>query len=335
MGAPMDEAVEKRIIELRAREGNRGRDAKKPTELPAKGWKDVLWRVYEEISNDRIGTIAAGTTFFVLLALFPAIGAFLSLYGLIADPSTVQDHINDISGYVPAAMLDLIGGELKRLSESQNDRTLGFAFISGLAIALWSANNGMKAVFDALNVAYDETEKRSFFKLTLVSFTFTLGAIAFFALLVVVVAGVPIVVKFLNLGPVGDALVAILPALVLFAVASLGIALLYRYGPSRATVQWQWITPGSVGAALIWLVGSALFSWYLSNFANYAATYGSLGAGIGAMMWIYISMWIVLVGAELNSEMEHQTAEDTTTGPSKPLGERGATMADRVGPAKA
>lgn len=331
----MDEAVDKRVAEIRSREPGRGRDARKPADIPAKGWKDILWRVYEEISNDRIGTIAAGTTFFVLLALFPALGAFVSLYGLLADPADVQNHINAVSGYVPAAMLDLVGEELKRLSGSQNDRKLGFAFVTGLGIALWSANNGMKAVFDALNVAYDETEKRGFFKLLMVSLTFTLGAILFFALLIVVIGGVPVVIKFLNLGPVGDALVAVLPAIVLFGVASFAIALLYRYGPSRAQPKWRWITPGSVGAALVWLVGSALFSWYLSNFANYSGTYGSLGAGIGAMMWIYISMWIVLVGAELNSELEHQTAEDTTTGPPKPLGERGATMADRVGPARA
>jgi membrane protein len=329
----MADAVSRRIDEHRAREGGRGRSAEKPTQIPAMGWKDILYRVKDEISGDRIGTIAAGTTFFVLLALFPALGALVSLYGLIADPVTINEHLNDLRGYLPAAVLDLVGQELTRLEQTRTG-TLGVGFVGGLLVALWSANSGMKALFDALNVAYDETEKRGFFKLNLVSLGFTLGGLVFFILVLNVVIGVPLILNLLPLGPAGNLLVAVVPPIVLFAVAIFVIAVLYRYGPSRTQAQWRWVTPGSVAAAVVWVAASFLFSWYLANFADYSATYGSVGAIIGVMMWIYISMWIVLAGAELNAEIEHQTARDTTVGPEKPLGDRGATMADRVGEAR-
>jgi membrane protein len=329
----MSDAVSMRVQERRAREDGRGRSARKPADIPAKGWKDILYRVKDEIANDRIGTVAAGTTFFILLSLFPALGALVSLYGLIADPATINDHVRDLQGYVPAAALDLVQQELTRLAQSQTD-ALGTGFAVGLGFALWSANSGVKALFEALNVAYGETEKRGFLRLLAVTFAFTLGGIAFFILVLNVVIGVPLVLKLLYLGPVGDLLVSVLPALALLGVAVFGLAVLYRYGPSRTRAQWRWITPGSLAAAVIWLLGSALFSWYLANFADYSATYGSLGAVVGVMMWIYLSLWIVLVGAELNAEIEHQTAHDTTEGPEKPLGTRGASMADSVGEAR-
>ena len=329
----MSDVVSMRVNKHRSSQKGRGREAEKPQHIPWLGWKDILYRVKDEISQDRIGTIAAGTTFFILLALFPALAALVSLYGLVADPVTIAEHLAIMRGYIPQGMIDLIGGELQRLISNRTG-ALGFGFVIGLLLALWSANNGMKALFDALNVAYDEAEKRGFFKLLFVSLAFTGGAIAFFIILLNVVIGVPLVVKLLPLGPLGDILVAILPALMLFGVAIFGLAVLYRYGPSRTVAKWRWITPGSAFAAVVWLIGSALFTWYLASWGNYSATYGSLGAVVGAMMWIYLSMWVVLVGAELNAEIEHQTAKDTTVGPDKPLGARGAFMADDVGEAR-
>ena len=329
----MSDVVSMRVNKHRSSQKGRGREAEKPQHIPWLGWKDILYRVKDEISQDRIGTIAAGTTFFILLALFPALAALVSLYGLVADPVTIAEHLAIMRGYIPQGMIDLIGGELQRLISNRTG-ALGFGFVIGLLLALWSASNGMKALFDALNVAYDEAEKRGFFKLLFVSLAFTGGAIAFFIILLNVVIGVPLVVKLLPLGPLGDILVAILPALLLFGVAIFGLAVLYRYGPSRTVAKWRWITPGSAFAAVVWLVGSALFTWYLASWGNYSATYGSLGAVVGAMMWIYLSMWVVLVGAELNAEIEHQTAKDTTVGPDKPLGARGAFMADDVGEAR-
>jgi membrane protein len=330
----MTDAISARVNEHRASERARGRDAVKPLQIPWLGWKDILYRLWNEVADDRVGTVAAGTTFFLLLAIFPALAAMVSLYGLAADPITISEHVADVKGYVPSAVIDMLGNELKRLTENRGT-ALGFGFVSGLAVALWSANNGIRALFDALNVAYDEKEKRGFFKLLFVSLSFTLGAIVFAAVLLNVVVGVPIVIKFLNLGPVGDLLVTVLPAIVLFTMAIFGLATLYRFGPSRTRPKWRWITPGSIFAAVVWLIFSTLFSWYLSHWTDYSATYGSLGAIIGVMMWMYLSLWVVLVGAELNAEIEHQTAADTTIGPDKPLGSRGAFMADDVGQAKA
>ncbi|MBM6596255.1 YihY/virulence factor BrkB family protein [Microvirga pudoricolor] len=330
----MSDAVSMRVNEHRAREPGRGRSARKPHHIPLLGWKDILLRVWSEVSEDRVSTVAAGTTFFLLLSLFPALAALVSLYGLIADPATISDHLSRMRGYVPAALIDMIGGELQRLIDKRTG-TLSFGFISGLLLALWSANSGVRAIFDALNVAYGETEKRSFFQLLLISFVFTIGALCFFIALINVVILLPLLLKYLYLGPVGDLLMLALPALIMFSVAILGLAVLYRYGPSRAAPKWRWITPGSFAAGIIWLIGSVGFSYYLSNWGNYSATYGSLGAVIGVMMWIYLSLFVVLVGAELNAEIEHQTAVDTTTGPEQPLGSRGATMADSVGEARA
>lgn len=326
-----EERVAKRVQELRAKEGGRGRDAEKPTQIPASGWKDVAWRLWEEIGNDRVGSIAAGTTFFILLALFPALAATVSLYGLVADPASLEQHLASLNGVLPQGAMELISTELHRLVTQPNDG-LGFGFVLGLALALWSANSGVKALFDALNVAYDEEEKRGFFALNIASLTFTFCAILFMILVVGVVAVLPNLIGYLPLGPLAKVAVAVVPPILLVGVAVAGLAALYRYGPSRSRAKWSWITPGSILAALVWVVASAAFSYYVANFGSYNATYGSLGAVVGMMTWIYISMWIVLVGAELNSELEHQTARDTTTGPEKPLGQRGATMADKIAP---
>lgn len=317
-----------------AREKDRGRAASKPTDIPAKGWKDVLWRVYEEIGQDRLISVAAGVTFYALLAIFPAIAALVSLYGLFADPATINDHLNAMAGMLPGGALEIIGDQVKRIS-SQGGEALGVAFFSGLAISLWSANAGMKAIFDALNIVYDEEEKRGFIKLNLQSLLFTLGALVFLCLALGSVVVLPIVFDFLYLGAILEPVLAIARWPLLLAVTMAALAVLYRYGPSRDTAEWRWITTGSVVAAVLWLVVSMLFSWYVSSFGNYNETYGSLGAAIGFMTWIWLSTTIVLIGGELNAEAEHQTAEDTTTGPTKPLGARGATMADRLGAAKA
>ena len=228
----------------------------------------------------------------------------------------------------------MVGEQVKRIT-SKGSGTLGFAFFSGLAISLWSANAGMKAMFDALNVAYDEDEKRGFIALNLRSLAFTLGAILFLVLALVGVVVVPVVLNFIGLGKAAEWIISLARWPVLLAIVIGGLAVLYRYGPSRNNAQWRWISAGSILAAVVWVVGSMLFSWYVSNFGNYNETYGSLGAAIGFLTWIWLSTTIVLVGAELNSEMEHQTARDTTEGPEKPLGARGARMADTVGAAKA
>lgn len=325
---PSDEPAH--VHEARKQENNRGRQAVSPFQLPWQGWKDVFWRVVAEIGDDRVLAVAAGVVFYMLLALFPALAAFVSIYGLTAEASTINDHLSLIASVVPEGAMSIITEQITRLTESRN-ASLSFGFIFGLGLALWSANAGVKAVMDALNVVYDEKENRSFIKLNLVSFAFTLGGLAFVIIAINGIVILPLVLSWVGFGSYAAQLIAILrwPALVLIVL--IWLALLYRYGPSRARPKWRWLTIGSVFAALTWLGGSALFSWYLSNFANYDATYGSLGAAIGMMMWLWLSIIIILLGAEINAELEHQTAEDTTTRPHQPLGERGAVMADTVG----
>jgi membrane protein len=310
----------------------RGRSASSPSEIPAKGWKDILWRVYRNISEHRVVSIAAGVTFFVLLAIFPAVAALVAIYGLVADPSTIGQHLNDLSSVMPGGATEIIGDQLQRLT-SQPSSKLGFALLAGVAISLWSANAGMKALFDALNVVYGEKEKRSFVRLNLVSLAFTLGAILLLMIAFSAIAVLPATLGYLGLSSASEWLIEIgkWPVLLLFVAAAM--SLVYREGPSRKKPKWRWVTWGSGFASIAWLVVSILFSWYASHFGSYNKTYGSLGAAVGFMTWMWLSSVVILLGAELDAEMEHQTARDTTTGVPRPIGQRGAQVADTVGQA--
>ena len=310
-------------------EVERGRQAESPTELPAKGWKDIAMRTFRDVKENRVQLVAAGVTFFALLAIFPAVAALVSIYGLVADASTINENLAALQGVLPAGALDIVGEQIKRLNEKGN-ATLGFSLALGIVLSVWSANGGMKHVFDALNIVYNEREKRNFFVLNLVSLTFTAGALLFVLCALAAIVVVPVVFQSVGLSENAWWL-SLLRWPVLFFVVILGLAMLYRYGPSRDAPRWRWVTPGGTLAAFLWIAGSLLFSWYVANFGKYNQTYGSLGAAIGFMTWIWISTTIVLMGAQMNAEMEHQTAKDTTVGPPQPLGTRDAKMADTVG----
>jgi membrane protein len=316
----------------RARESDRGREATAPWQIPWAGWKDIFWRTYGQIGEDRLLAVAAGVVFYGLLALFPAVTAFVSLYGLFAKASTVNEHLSLADGLLPGGGVDIIRDQVNRIA-AKGETKLGFAFAFGLALALWSANAGMKALIDALNVIYDEKEKRGFIKLNFVSLTLTAGGLLAVLTAVGAIVVLPVVLSFAGLGGWTETLLRLLRWPLLLFVVIFGLAVLYRFGPSRERPRWEWLSVGSVLAAVAWLVSSAALSWYLANFANYDATYGSLGAAIGMMMWMWISSIVILFGAELNSDVEHQTARDSTTGHERPLGQRGAAMADTVGAA--
>ncbi len=321
-----------RVQRARAYDRGRGRRATSPHHIPAKGWMDVGYRVYARIGDDRLLAVAAGAVFYMLLALFPAITALVSLYGLYNDPVTINQQLSLLSGVMPATGIDIVREQVTRVADTSNS-SLSFGFLFGLGLALWSANAGMKAVIDSLNVVYDEREKRGFVRLTIVAFAFTVGALVCILLALSAIVVLPLVLAWAGLHTQLGVILSWLRWPALFLVVLIALAVLYRYAPSRENARWSWLSVGAVFATIAWLVGSALFSWYLSNFANYDATYGSLGAGIGLMMWLWMSVIVILVGGELNAELEHQTAEDTTTLPEMPLGERGATMADTVGEA--
>ncbi|CAN5243338.1 hypothetical protein BH10PSE3_BH10PSE3_22320 [soil metagenome] len=307
----------------------RGRAARHPHHIPLLGWRDVLWRTFREISVDRLPAVAGGVTFYTLLALFPAIGAFVSLYGLFADVGAVEKQLQEMSSVFPASVVNIIGEQMLRLA-GQEQAKLGVAFGVSLLLSIWSANASMKALFDGLNIAYDEDEKRNFVTKTLWTYAFTFCALVYAAILASILIAAP--VMFERIGLSSAALIWIpLRWLIVLVVTALAFAMLYRFGPCRARPRWRWVIWGSVFGAAAWLIGSLGFSLYVNNIAHYDATYGPLGAVIAFMVWMWFSIMTVLVGAELNAEIEHQTAIDSTTGPEKPMGERGAAMADTVG----
>jgi membrane protein len=310
----------------------RGRYSSNPLQIPWAGWKDILWRTYESTNDDRLLATAAGVVFFGLLAVFPTVTALVSSYGLFADASTIGANLQTLALMLPEGSFAIVEDQIARVL-SQGNASLGAAFLFGLVMAIWSANAGVKAIIDALNVVNEEREKRSFIKLNLISLAFTTGGIAALLLMVSAVVAFPLALDHLGIGSDSKLIVSLARWPLLFAILLVALGLLYRFGPSRRQARWEWLSVGTVAAALLWIAGSAALSWYLSNFGDYNATYGSLGAAIGLMMWMWMSAIIVLCGAELNSEIEHQTARDSTVGLPKPLGGRGAVMADTLGPA--
>jgi membrane protein len=285
----------------------------------AREWKDIFVRVYNGIWEERVFANAAGVTFYSLLALFPGIAALVSIYGLFADPSTIVGHLDTISGFAPGGAIDVLREQLTRLA-AEGSRTLGVGFIVGLVISLWSANSGIKALFDALNAVYEEKEKRGFTKLNAVTFAFTIGTTGFLLIALACVVALPVVLNYFPAAGVSGLLLKIARWPILLVLVAFGFTLIYRFGPSRTQPRWQSITWGSSFAAILWLAASALFSWYAANFGNFNKTYGSLGAIIGFMTWMWLSIIVVLMGAKLNAELEHPTTRAAempdTSGPS-------------------
>lgn len=307
-----------------------GRGAETPREIPARGLRDVFWRVVHEVSDDRVSLVAAGVTFYLLLAFFPALAAIVSLYGLIADPADIAEHLKELASVLPAGAFEVFSDQIQSLI-NHRDSTLGIAFFVGLSVALWSSHNGTLAVFDAVNVAYEEEEKRGLLRLNLIALVFTLGAILVALIMIGTIALMPTIVDSLWLAPWKENLALVVRWPFLLAMMFVALTAVYRFGPSRQPAKLRWITWGAALATLAWFLMTLGFSWYLSNFADYSATYGTLGGLIGFLVWIWLSVAILIVGAELNAELEHQTAHDSTTGPPLPMGARGAYMADHVG----
>jgi len=315
-----------------AMQPSHGRGSTSPFKIPWAGWKDIFWRTYRRIDDDRLLATAGGVVFFGLLAIFPAVTALVSSYGLFADPSTISGNLQTLATMLPEGSFQIVSDQVARVV-SKGNTALGATFLFGLVLAIWSANAGVKSIFDALNVAYEEREKRGFIKLNLISLSFTAGGILALLLMVAAVVALPLALDHLGLAPESKLIVALARWPLLLVILLAALAVLYRFAPSRDAPRWQWLSIGAATAALLWIAGSALLSWYLSAFANYNATYGSLGAAIGLMTWMWMSAIVIMFGAELNSEIERQTLRDTTTGRPEPLGSREAVSADTVGAA--
>jgi membrane protein len=276
--------------------------------------------------------VAAGVTFYCLLAIFPAIAALVAIYGFFSDPASISSQVDKLSGVMPGGALDVIRNQMNQVA-SQGPSKLGVAFIISFLVSLWSANAGIKSILDALNLVYDEPEKRGLIRLNLLSLAFTVAAILFILVAIACIAALPAVASSQLQG--ATAVIAqIVRWPILFIIIAVGLAFVYRYGPSRAEPQRRWITWGSAFASIAWIAVSIGFSWYAANFGSYNKTYGSLAAVVVLMFWLWLSAAIILIGAELDAEMENQTTRDTTVGRGKPMRARGARMADTVGAAQ-
>ncbi|MDW4500050.1 YihY/virulence factor BrkB family protein [Sulfitobacter sp. D35] len=310
----------------------RGRDAATPTEIPATGWKDIAFRVKDEISADHVSLIAAGVAFYALLAIFPAITALMALAGLVLEPAEVTAQIETFASIMPQQAAQIILDQAVEVTGSKN-AGLGFAFIIGLGLAIYSASKGMSSLIEGLNVAYDEQDTRGFIQRTALTLGLTLLLIVGLLLGLGAALAVPAALALLPLPGWLETVLGLVRWIVLAVMTILGLAMLYRFGPDRSAARWAWLTPGAVVACVVWLVASIGFSIYVSNFGSYNETFGSLSGVIVLLMWLWISAFIILMGAELNSEIEAQTRVDTTVGKSMPPGKRGAVKADTLGEA--
>jgi membrane protein len=306
-----------------------GQRADSPGEIPLRGWRSILQRVYASLADKNVSILAAGVAFYGMLSIFPALGALLSVYGLMADAGTVRRQISEVHGIIPAEAQKLIGEYLQSITASSSAK-LGLGVIAGVLIALWSARAGAVTLIQALNIVNEEKEKRGIIGFEAMAVAMTVVGILFGAMTLTLIAAVPGVLQFLALPKSLEFIGYVAPWPLLIALMSLGLAALYRFAPSRREPKWRWVSWGGVAATLLWIVASAGFSVYVGKFAHYDKTFGSLGAVVVLLTWFYLSAYVVLLGACLNAEMERQTARDTTHSPERPLGQRGAKMADTV-----
>lgn len=305
----------------------RGRTAESPEEIPARGWWDIAVRVRKRIAADNVDIIAGGLALFALLAAFPALAAAVSIYGLFASPASISAHLQQFAGALPDDALQILQRQLSEFSQHRLG-ALRFGIGLGVVLSLWSARKGMVALMKVTNVAYGEEESRGLLHQMLVSFVFAIGSVTVFVAVLFIAVAMP-----LSLSPDHAASVVVaLRWLLLFCIVVLALAVVYRFAPDRKAPQWRWVTPGSLIAATLWLIGSALFAMYVRNWGSYGRIYGALGGVVVLVLWFYQSGYIVILGAEINAEMERQTTKDTTTGAPKPQGARGARSADTVGP---
>lgn len=314
----------------RAERDGRGRTAEYPSEIPRRGWRDILLRVGRRIGEDNLTLVSAGIAFNAMFAVFPAMVLIVSIYGMFASPQEVSHQMKSLFALLPGDAASLIQSQLKTIASRANT-TLSVGAVVSLGVTIYSSAQGMSALASATNIAYHEPERRSFLKLLGIAILFTLGGLAGLLLLIGLGIAVPALLKTLPVAAVAKQMGFALNWLLLWLAAIFALAVVYRFAPCRQNPRWRWVTWGSATAATVWLAGSALFAVYVQNFGSYGKTYGALGGVMLLLMWFYLGSFAVLLGAELNAEIEHQTAVDTTTGPPQPMGKRGAYVADTLG----
>lgn len=288
-----------------------------------------MLRVKDQISSDNIGIVSAGVAFYFFLALFPTLTAIISIYGLVTDPATVEQQMEQLTNVLPQEAHQLLTEQLRSIAEKSGS-SLGWGVALSILLSLWSANSGTKSLFEGINIAYDEENDRSFLKLNAITLLFTLGGIILGIITVTLVVGFPALAGNLGLSDTIQTVISWGRWLILAAIVMFGLALIYKVAPTRDDPKFRWVSWGSAIATVLWLVGSLLFSWYVNNFGSYSETYGSVAAVIILMLWFNLTSFIILLGAEINAELEHQTAKDTTVGKPEPMGQRGGYHADHV-----
>jgi len=311
----------------------RGRGAETPAKIPPKGWKDILFRVKDEIASDHVSLVAAGVAFYALLAIFPAVTALMALAGLVMEPVQVTEQLDALTDLIPEEAATIILDQAVAVTGSE-ETGLGWAFLIGLGLALYSASKGVGSLMEGLNVAYDEDETRGFISKLVWTLGLTIMLVGVLLLGMTATLAVPAIVNFFALPGWLESLMSYGSWVLLAVLTVMALAVLYRYGPARDNAEWKWLTPGAVLACILWIVASVGFSIYVSNFGSYNESFGSMAGAIILLMWLWISAFIVLLGAELNSEMEAQTRDDTTVGPDEPMGQRDAEKADHLGESK-
>lgn len=308
----------------------RGRDAATPAKIPLVGWKDVAFRVKDQVAKDRVGLLAAGVAFYGLLALFPAITAVIAITGLLIEPSRIVAQLNTLSGLVPEEVITIVTRQATAVAGSRQDG-LSFAALLGLLIAFYSAYTGMASLMQGLNIAYDEKESRGFIERMLVTSSLTLLLIAGLVCGLSMTLAMPVILSFVDMGPVVAMLFKAALWIGLIALTIVGLSVLYRFAPSRDTPEWKWTSVGAVVGCLVWIAASASFAFYVSNFSYYNQSFGTLAGVVVLLMWFWISAYIILMGAELNAELEAQTRADTTVEGDKAIGTRDVEEADNPG----
>jgi membrane protein len=289
----------------------------------------VLKRVKAEVKEDNVSLLAAGVAFYAMLAIFPAIIAVVTVYGMVADPAQVEKQVGELTRSLPAGADELLTHQLTNVVNAGR-QALSIGLVISLLALLWSVSSGVQGLIKSLNVIYDEKETRGFVKLRGLSLLLTLGAIVVAVVALALITVFPGVIDGLGLGQAGQLAASVARWVVLAVLVLLALGVVYRLGPDRANPRWRWVSPGAVVALVLWLLGSVGFSYYVDNFGKYNQTYGALAAVIILLLWLFLSAFAVLLGAELNAETERQTARDTTTGPERPPGERGAEVADDI-----
>ena len=315
--------------DTRDRDHDTGTQASSPTQIPVRGWREVLWRAVQEALQDNLSLLAAGVAFFAVLSLFPALIALVTLVGLVTDPAQITQQVQSFTTGLPQGAQELIADQLAAIAGS-GDGALTLGLVVSLLVALWTASSGTSNLLSAVNLAYDETESRGIVRLRAIALLLTLGAIVFFVLTLALIAVVPVILNLVPLGPAGTVLAQVLRWTLLIALIVTGLAVLYSVAPARNPPKFRWVTPGSVVAALLWLLGTAGFSLYVTYFGTYNKTYGTLAGVIVLMLWLFLTSAVVLLGAEINAEAERQTECDTTVGEPRPMGQRGAVVADSM-----